>query len=122
MLMFYYAVARKLRPLQPLWLILTLLSLCMQGYLIFLAPVALSQRWQLTTLLTFAFFLNIMLLIILFGQPQVDTGANDFWSRLQFRIHYLFSYLLAWLVTGLFIVIIWLFLRIALGIVVRMVF
>ena len=122
MLTFYYAVASKLRPLQWLWLVMALASLLWLGYLLLLAPVEVSQRWQLTALVSFAFLLNMLLLTLLFDQLPAAVSTNDFWSRLQYRLRYFFRYCLAWLVTLLFIVILWLFLRIALGIIVPLLF
>ena len=122
MLTFYYAVANRLRPLQLLWLVLAVASLSWLGYLLLLAPVEVSQRWQLTALVSFAFMLNMMLLTLLFDKPVAAATTNDFWSRLQFRLRYFIRYCLAWLVTVLFMVILWLFLRIALGIIVPLLF
>ncbi|WP_290610658.1 hypothetical protein [Arsukibacterium sp. UBA3155] len=118
MLNFYHALARKLKPLQPLWLLLALASLVWLGYLLLLAPVALSQRWQLTATVCFAFSLNVMLLTLLFAEPATDGPATDFWSRLLNRLRYAGRYLLGCLVSVLFLLIVWLFLRIALGIMV----
>lgn len=117
MLSFYRRLAVKLQPLQPLWLLLALASLSWLGYLLLLAPVGVSQRWQLTALVSFAFTLNIMLLTLLFAQPSATTDASDFWSRLLQRLRGFMQYMLAWLVTILFLIILWLFLRIAVGII-----
>jgi hypothetical protein len=117
MLSFYRLLAVKLQPLQPLWLLLALASLCWLGYLLLLAPAALSQRWQLTALVSFAFMLNVMLLTLLFAQPPATAGATDFWGRLLQRLRRFMQYMLAWLVTILFLIILWLFLRIAVGII-----
>lgn len=122
MLTFYHAMARKLRPLQPLWLILALASLGWLGYLLLLAPVVTSQRWQLTALVSFAFMLNMMLLSLLFGQPAPAVSASDFWSRLQARVRDIMQYLLAGIVSVLFLIILWLFLRIGLAIIASLVF
>jgi hypothetical protein len=119
---FYHALARKLKPLQPLWLLLALASLAWLAYLLMLAPVALSQRWQLTATVCFAFFLNVLLLTQLFSHAMPDTVTTDFWSRLQHRLRYAGRYLLGCLVTGLFLIIIWLFLRIAVGIIAPLLF
>ena len=122
MLRFYHVIASKLRPLQPLWLILALASLGWLGYLLLLAPVATSQRWQLTALVSFAFVLNIMLLPILFGQPAPPVTGNNFWGWLQGRLRFIMQYCLAWLLTALFLIILWLFLRITLGILAPLLF
>ncbi|WP_213999778.1 hypothetical protein [Arsukibacterium sp.] len=122
MLSFYRALAGKLQPLQPLWLLFGLASLCWLGYLLLLAPVDVSQRWQLTALVSFAFMLNVILLTLLFARPPLSADANDFWGRIQQRLRWLMQYLLAWLVTILFLIIIWLFLRIAVGIIGPLIF
>ncbi|SNY43460.1 hypothetical protein SAMN06297280_0593 [Arsukibacterium tuosuense] len=122
MLSFYRAIASKLQPLQPLWLLLALASLCWLGYLLLLAPVEVSQRWQLTALVSFAFVLNMLLMTLLFAHPSPPAVASDFWGRLQNRLRHILQYSLAWLVTILFLIIIWLFLRIALGIIAPLLF
>lgn len=122
MLSFYRALAHKLQPLQPLWLLFGLASLCWLGYLLLLAPVEVSQRWQLTALVSFAFMLNVLLLTLLFAHGPSSVVADDFWSRLQQRLCWLMQYMLAWLVTILFLIIIWLFLRIAVGIIAPLLF
>lgn len=122
MLSFYRATAFKLQTLQPLWLLLALASLCWLGYLLLLAPVDVSQRWQLTALVSFAFSLNILLLTLLFAHSPQAEVASDFWGRLQNRLRHFLQYSLAWLVTILFLIIIWLFLRIALGIIAPLLF
>ena len=122
MLNFYHSLAGKLKPLQPLWALLALASLVWLGYLLLLAPVATSQRWQLTATVCFAFALNVMLLTLLFAKPATDDVATDFWGRLQNRLRYAGRYLLGCLVSVLFLIILWLFLRIALGIIVPLFF
>ncbi|MDX1677180.1 hypothetical protein, partial [Arsukibacterium sp.] len=116
-----HRLAGRLQPLQPLWLLLALASLCWLGYLLLLAPAPVSQRWQLTALVTFALLLNIMLLTLLFAQKPASVNDTDLWSRLRQRLHGFLQYMLAWLVTILFLIILWLFLRIALGIIVPLI-
>ncbi len=122
MLTFYYGLARILRPLQTLWLGLAIVCLCWLGYLLLRAPVDVSQRWQLTALVSFAFILNIMLLTLLFDKPMPAAVPLAFWPRLQYRLRCLLQYGLAWVVTILFLIILWLFLRITLGIIVPLLF
>lgn len=117
MLNFYRVLAAKLQPLQPLWLLLALASLGWLGYLLLLAPVNVSQRWQLTALVSFAFMLNMMLITLLFANQPAPAFVTHFWGRVQQRLRWLMQYMLAWLVTILFLIILWLFLRIAVGII-----
>lgn len=122
MLGFYQNVAVKLRPFQPFFFILALVSLCWLGYLLLLAPAGISQRWQLTALVSFAFLLNVLLLPLLFAVQEPPAKAGDFWSRLRTRLRCIMQYCLAWLVTVLFLIILWLFLRIAMGIIAPLLF
>ena len=84
--------------------------------------VVIIGSWQLTATVCFAFALNVMLLTLLFAQPATNAVATDFWDRLQNRLRYAGRYLLGCLVTVLFLLIVWLFLRIALGIIVPLLF
>ncbi|KKO44246.1 hypothetical protein WG68_16550 [Arsukibacterium ikkense] len=118
MLTFYYRLASILRPLQTLWFGLAIICLGWLVYLLLRAPVEVSQRWQLTALVSFAFLLNMMLLTLLFATPITAVAPTAFWPRLQYRLRYLLHYCLAWVVTVLFLLILWLFLRITLGIIV----
>ena len=91
--------------------------MCWLAYLLLLAPVEQSQRWQLMALVSFTFFLNVVLLNVLFAQRTADMPAAGFTGKLLSRLRYILQWLLAWLVTVLFIIIMWLFSRVALGII-----
>ncbi|MBV2128402.1 hypothetical protein [Arsukibacterium indicum] len=117
MLNFYRVLAGKLQPLQPIWLLLALASLGWLVYLLLLAPVDVSQRWQLSALVSFAFMLNMMLITLLFANQPTPANATNYWHKLQQRLKWLMQALLAWLITILFLIIFWLFLRIAMGII-----
>jgi uncharacterized membrane protein len=118
MLTFYRRWARRLYPWRWVFIVIFLLSVLSFGWLLFIAPAGLAQRWQLSSVFAAIMGLLLWLWSTVFLQPPAIYYAQlPLWQRLRVRIQHALYYLLALVITLLLIAITYLGLRIVKGII-----
>lgn len=118
MLAFYHRWAVRLYPWRLGFIVMFLLSVLGFCWLLFIAPVELAQRWQLSCVFMAITGLLFWLWSTVFHQkPAPYFSELPLWQKLQVRIKHALYYLLALIITLLLIAITYLGLRIVKGII-----
>lgn len=123
MLRFYQRWAYRLYPLRTLILIIFVAATLSFGWMLFAAPVAVAEHWQLSIVLLAVTCLLLWLWATLFSRqlPSVEL-ATGFAEKLKLRLQYGIYYLLALLVTLMLLATAYLGLRALKGIIAALFF
>jgi|GEM_PF-1666106 hypothetical protein len=123
MLSFYQRWARRLYPLRPLFILLCASGVAAFGWLLFVATVEQTQRWQLSTVLLTVSSLLLWLWAGLFQRDlPLITAEQSFLAKVKTRLIRLCYYALALLVTLLLLATSYLGLRALKGIIAALFF
>lgn len=123
MLQFYQRWARRMYPFKAMFIVLFALAVSAFGWLLFAAPAALAERWQLSAVLCGVSSLLLWLWAVVF-YPELPTADNNAATlhKIKIRLQRLAYYLLALLVTVLLLATAYLGLRVLKGIIATLFF
>lgn len=123
MLGFYQRWAYRLYPLRALFLIIFATAIFSFGWMLFAAPVAVAERWQLSVVLLAVTSLLLWLWATLFSRPLPPLAqATGFAEKLKLRLQHCIYYLLSLMVTLLLVATTYLGLRVLKGIIAALFF